>query len=141
MSHFFTSGGQSIGASASASVLLMNIQGLFPLGLTGLICLQSKGLSIVLSSTTVQKHQVFSAQPSLCRDSFVGIIIPNTHLVISPKLPLVSGLILDLLPMLVPARVGSSCSISLCPPSSHPLLSTCLWLPHRCPHHPAHSFL
>ena len=72
MSHFFTSGGQSIGASASASVLLMNIQGLFPLGLTGLTCLQSKGLSIVLSSTKVQKHQVFSAQPSLCRDSFVG---------------------------------------------------------------------
>ena len=58
----FTSGGQSIGASASASVLLMNIQGLFPLGLTGWISLLSKGLSTVFSSTTVQKHQVFSAQ-------------------------------------------------------------------------------
>ena len=52
----FTSGGQSIGASASASVLPMNIQGWFPLGLTGLISLQSKGLSRVFSNTTVQKH-------------------------------------------------------------------------------------
>ena len=54
MSHFFTSGGQSIGASAS--VLLMNIQDWFPLELTGLICLQSKELSRVFSNTTVQKH-------------------------------------------------------------------------------------
>ena len=77
---------------------------------------------------------------SLCRDSCIGIIIPTTHLVISPKLPLVSGLILDLLPMLTPDP-GSSCSISLCPPSSHPLPSTLFWLPHLCPHHPAHSFL
>ena len=53
VSHFFTSGGQSIGASASASVLLMNIQGWSPLGLTGLISLLSKGVSRVLSSTTV----------------------------------------------------------------------------------------
>ena len=57
MSQLFTSGGQSIGASASASVLLMNIQGWFPLGLTGLISLLSKGLSRVFSNTTVQKHQ------------------------------------------------------------------------------------
>ena len=55
----FTSGGQSIGASASASVLPMNIQGWFLLGLTGLISLKSKGLSILLSNTTVQKHQCF----------------------------------------------------------------------------------
>ena len=60
----FTSGGQSIGASASASVLLMNIQGWFPLGLTGSI-LQSKGLSRVFSSTTVWKYQFFSPQLSL----------------------------------------------------------------------------
>ena len=65
MSRFFASGGQSIGASASASVLLMNIQGWFPLGLTGLIFLKSKGLSRVFSSTTIQKHQFFSAQPFL----------------------------------------------------------------------------
>ena len=55
MSQFFTSGGQSIRASASASVLPINIQGWFPLGLTHLI-LQSKGLSRIFSSTTVQKH-------------------------------------------------------------------------------------
>ena len=57
MSHFFPSGGQSIGVSTSASVLPMNIQGLFPLGWTGWISLQSKGLSRVFSNTTVQKHQ------------------------------------------------------------------------------------
>ena len=62
MSQFIASGGQSIGASAS--VLPMNTQGWFPLGLTDLI-LQSKGFSRVFSSTTVWKHQVFSTQPSL----------------------------------------------------------------------------
>ena len=65
MSQFFTSGGQSIGVSASASVLPMNIQDWFLLGLTVLISLQSKGLSRVFSNTTVQKHQFFSAQLSL----------------------------------------------------------------------------
>ena len=59
------SGGQNIGVSASASVLSMNIQGWFPLGLTGLISLQSKGLSRVFSNTTAQKHQFFSSQLSL----------------------------------------------------------------------------
>ena len=58
MSWLFASGGQRIGGSGSASVLPMNIQGWFPLGLTGLISLQSKGLSRVFSSTTVQKHQL-----------------------------------------------------------------------------------
>ena len=62
MSQLFTSGGQSIGASAS--VLSMNIQGWFPLGLTGLISWLSKGLSKVFSSTTVQKHQFLGPQPS-----------------------------------------------------------------------------
>ena len=56
MSQLFTSGGPSPGASPSASFLLMNIQGWFPLGLTGLFSLQSKGLSTVFSSTTIQKH-------------------------------------------------------------------------------------
>ena len=60
-SQFFASGGQSIGASASASVLPMNIQDWLPLGLTGLISLQSKGLSKVFSSTTAQKHKFFNA--------------------------------------------------------------------------------
>ena len=65
MSQFFSSGGQSIGVSASASVLPMNIQDWFPLGWTGWISLQSKGLAKVFSNTTVQKHQFFSAQLSL----------------------------------------------------------------------------
>ena len=65
MSQFFTSGGQSIGFSASASVLSMNIQGWFPLGLTGLISLQSKGFSRVFSSIIIQKHQFLGAQLSL----------------------------------------------------------------------------
>ena len=59
MSQFFTSGGQITGLSASASVLPMNIQNWFPLGLTGWISLQSKGLSRVFSNTTAQKHQFF----------------------------------------------------------------------------------
>ena len=63
-SWLFSSGDQSIGVSASVSVLPMNIQDWFPLGLTGLLSVQSKGLSRVLSSTTVQKHQFFCAQPS-----------------------------------------------------------------------------
>ena len=69
MSHFFVSDGQSIGASASASVLPMNIQGWFSLWLTGLISLLSKGLSTVFSNTTVQKHQFFGTQLSLWSNS------------------------------------------------------------------------
>ena len=65
MNQFFASGGHSIGASASASVLPMNIQDWFPLGWTGWISLQSKGLSRVFSNTTVQKHQCFCTQLSL----------------------------------------------------------------------------
>ena len=65
MSHFFPSDGQSNGASVSASVLPMNIQGWFPLGWTGWISLQSKELSRVFSNTTVQKHQFFGTQLSL----------------------------------------------------------------------------
>ena len=69
MSRLFESGGQRIGVSASASVLPMNIQDWFPLWLTGLISLQSKGLSRAFSSTTVQKHQFFGTQPSLWSNS------------------------------------------------------------------------
>ena len=65
MIQFFASGGQSIGVSASTSVLPMNIQDWSPLGWTGWISLQFKGLSRVFSNTTVQKHQFFSAQLSL----------------------------------------------------------------------------
>ena len=65
ISQSFQSSGQRNGASASASVLPMNIQDWFPLGLTGLISLQSKGLSRVFINTTLQKHQFFGAQFSL----------------------------------------------------------------------------
>ena len=65
MSPLFTLGGQSNGVSASTSVLPMNIQDWFPLGLTSWISVQSKGPSIVFSNTTVQMHQFFSAQLSL----------------------------------------------------------------------------
>ena len=71
VSQFFTSGGQSIGISASASVLPKNIQNWFPLGFTGLIFLLSKGLSRVFSNTTVQKQQFFSAQLSLYSNSHI----------------------------------------------------------------------
>ena len=71
MRQLFESGGQSIGASAIQSVLRMNIQGWFPLGLTGLISLLSKGLPRVFSSTIVWKHQFFSSQPSLWSNSHI----------------------------------------------------------------------
>ena len=71
MNQLSTSGGQSIGVAASASVLPMNIQDWFSLGLTGLVFLGSKGPSRVFSNTTVQKHQFFSAQLSLW---------PNSHI-------------------------------------------------------------
>ena len=73
MSQLFTTGGQSTGALASASVLPMNIQGGFPLGLTGLISLLSKGLSRVFTSTTVQSHQFFRALPFLLSSSHICI--------------------------------------------------------------------
>ena len=68
---WFKSGSQSIGASASASELPVNIQGWFSLGLTGLISLLSKGLSRIFSSTTIWKHQFFSALPSLSSSSHI----------------------------------------------------------------------
>ena len=71
MSQFFAPGGQSIGVSASAPVLPMNIQDWFPLGWTGLISLQSKGLSRVFSNTTVQQHQFCGPQPSLWCNSHI----------------------------------------------------------------------
>ena len=73
MGQHFASGGQSIGVSASASFLPMNIQDWFPLGWTGWISLQSKGLSRVFSNTIVQKHQFFSTQHSLWFNSHIRI--------------------------------------------------------------------
>ena len=69
MSQLFASGGQSI--KVSASVLTINIQAWFPFGLTGLISLQSKGLSRVFSNTTIQSHKFFGTQPSLWSNSHI----------------------------------------------------------------------
>ena len=71
MSHLFALGGQSIGASPSTSGLPLNIQGWFPLGLTGLISLLSQGLTRVFTSTIIQKHQFFGAQLSLWSNSHI----------------------------------------------------------------------
>ena len=71
MNQFFTSGGQSVEISASESVFPMNIQDWFPLGWTGWISLQSKGLSRVFSTTTVQKYQFFSTQLSSQSNSHI----------------------------------------------------------------------
>ena len=77
MSQLFTWGGQSIGVSASASVLLMNTQDWSPLGWTGWISLQSKGLARVFSNTTVQKHQFFSTQLSSQSNSNIHTWLPE----------------------------------------------------------------
>ena len=77
MSQFFMSGGQSIGVSTLASVLPVNIQDWFHLGLTDWISLQSKGFSRVFSNTTVQKHQFFSAQPSLWSNCHIRTALLN----------------------------------------------------------------
>ena len=71
LSQFFISDNQSIGVSASASVFLMNIHDWFPLELTGWISFQSKGLSRVISNTTVQKHQFFGTKLSLSSNSHI----------------------------------------------------------------------
>ena len=71
MSQLFTSSGQSIRASTWTSAFPMNIQDWFPSGLTGLISLQSKGLSRVFSNTTIWRHQFFHAQPSLWSKSHI----------------------------------------------------------------------
>ena len=77
MCWFLALGGQSTGTSASASVLPMNIQSRFTLGLTGLISLMSKGLSRVFSSTKIQKHQSFSSQLSLGSNSHICTWLPE----------------------------------------------------------------
>ena len=79
VSCLFTSGDQSIGASASSLVLPMNTQGWSPLGLAGLISLQAKRLSGVFSSTTVWEHQFFGTQPSLWFNSYPYMMIGKNH--------------------------------------------------------------
>ena len=79
MNQLFSSGSQSVGASASASVLPMNIQDWFPLGLTSLISLSLKGLSKVFSKTTVEKHHLFGAQLSLWPNSHIYTWLLKNH--------------------------------------------------------------
>ena len=99
MSQLFASGGQSIGASASVSVLPMNIQDWFPLGLTGLIFLLSKELSRVFSSTTVWKPQFFGAHPSVWSSSHIALTIQIfVGKVLSPLFNTLSRFVIAFLP-------------------------------------------
>ena len=129
MSQFFASGGQSIGALASASVLTMNIQDWFPLGLTGLISLQSKGLSRVFFNTTVRKHRFFSSQPVLWFNSYfhTWLLEKNIALtrwtfvskVMSLLFNMLSRLVITFLPRskcLVISRLQSPFAVILEPP-------------------------
>ena len=85
MNLFFALGGQSAGVSVSASVLPMNIQDWYSLGLTGLISLQSKGFARVFSNTTVQKYQFFSVQLSLWFNSHIHLLHSETLSGLLPK--------------------------------------------------------
>ena len=117
-SELFASGGQSVGVSASASVLAMNIQNWFPLGLTGLISLQSKGPSRVFSNTTVQKHQFFSSSKALIlwRSASFMVQLWHPYMTIGKTIALtrwtfvgkVMSLLLNMLPRLVITFLPSS---------------------------------
>ena len=108
MSQLFESGGQSIGASSSASVLPMSIQDWFPLGLTGWISLQSKGLWRIFSNTTVQKHHFFSTQLSLWSNSHIYAWLLEKKIVLTTRtfvdkvmcllFNMLSGLVIAFLP-------------------------------------------
>ena len=109
--------GLSIRASASASVLPMNIQRWFPLGSTGLFSLQSKRLSTVFSSTTVQKYQFFSTQPALWSNSHICTgLLENIALTIQNFVSKMKSLLFNTL---------SGFVIAFIPKSKHLLLS---WL-------------
>ena len=113
----FASGGQSIGVSASALVLPMNIQDWFPLGLSVSISLQSKGLSRIFSSTTTQKHQFFGGQLSLWSNSHIHTwLMEKTALTIWTFVGKVISLLFNMLPRLV---------IAFLPRSKHLIIS---WL-------------
>ena len=125
MSQFYASGGQSIGVSASASVLPMNTQDWSPLGWTGWISQQCKGLSRVFSSTTVRKHQFFDTQPSsgpaftsvhtigktiaLTRWTFVGKVM-------SLLFNMLSGFVIAFLPR--SKRLNFMAAVTICSDSS-----------------------
>ena len=117
MSQFFASGGQSIGVSASASVFPKNSQDWFPLRLTGLISLQSKGLSRVFSNTMVQKYKFFGTQLSSQSNSHIHTWpLETIALTRRPFVGKVMSLLLNMLSRLV---------ITFLPSSKHLLIS---WL-------------
>ena len=118
MSWLFTSGSQSIGTSASAWLLLVNNQGWFPLGLTGLISLQSKGLSRVFSNTTIRKHQFFGTQPSLWSNSYTHTSLLEKNIALARWIFVIKvmSLLLNMLSRLL---------IAFLPRSKHLLIS---WL-------------
>ena len=117
-SRLFASGVQSTGASASVSVLLMNIQGWFPLGLTVLISLQSKGLSGIFSSTAIQKHQFFGSQLSLWSNSHICMYVTigkTVALTIQTFIGKVMSLLFNMLSGFVIAFLPrSKCLLILC---------------------------
>ena len=111
MNWLFALVGQSIGASASASVFPMNSQSWFPLGLTGLFSLLSRGLSRVFSSTAVRKHQFFSPQPSLWSNSHIDTWMTTGKTIALTRWTFVSkvmSLLLNTLPRLVIAFLTRS---------------------------------
>ena len=118
VSWLFTSSGQSIGVWASALVLPMSIQGWFPLGLTGLISLLSKGLSGVFSNTTFQKHQFFCLQPSLWSNSYICIMDTGKTIALTRQtfVGKIMSLFLNTLSRLI---------IAFLPRSKHLLISYC----------------
>ena len=112
ISWLFTSGGQNFGASASASVHLRNIQYLFPLGLTGLFCLQSKGHSRVFFNYTAPKHQLFGIQPSLWSNFHIHFTIGKTiALTIQTFVDKVTSLYFNMLSRFIIAFVPRSKSL------------------------------
>ena len=108
VSQFLASGGQSIEASASASVFPLNIQGWFPLGWTGWISLKSKGLSRVFSSTTTCRHHFFGAQPFLLSNlhSCTWLLEKTIALTIWTFVGKVKSLLFNILPRLVKEQVS-----------------------------------
>ena len=106
----FASGGQSIEASASASVLPMIIQGWFPLEFTGLISLQSKGLSRVISTTTAEKYQFFGAQPSLWSNSHICTWVTGKTIVLTIQtfVSKVTSLLFNMLSKFAPFFPGAN---------------------------------
>ena len=116
MSQLFTWGGQSIGVSASASVLPMNTQDWFPLGWTSWISLQSKGLSRIFSNTTVQKHQFF------CTQGFFIIQLSHLYMTTGKTIALTRWTFVGKV-MSLPFNMLSRLVITFLPRSKHLLIS------------------